>query len=77
MSATLQADTIVIDDVSATAIAEHETDSRSLVISGRCYVTRERIEGHGVLRLQIEAEHLLFIESGPAPGEQRVIEDVR
>ena len=70
----LHADTITLDAVSATAIAEHD---RPLVIAGRCYVTRERVDGQRVLSLRIEAAHWLFAEDDAMSDEPALIEDVR
>ena len=75
--AAFHTEAITFDDVSATAIAEQQTDGRPRVISGRCYVEQERVDGHRVLKLRIEAEHWVFAEIDAMSDEPTAIEDVR
>ena len=75
-TAPLHAETITLDDLSATAIAEHESDGRPLVITGRCHVKREWVDGHRVLTLRLEADHWLFDEID-STSDELLVEDMR
>ena len=55
-------ETIVFDEMTAKAFAQHSADSRPVVIDGKCHLHWRRIDGRSVLTLHVEAEQIMFCE---------------